>query len=65
MSGDLVASCVIPRVMLEASRGEEPAVLLGGISDLFVETDEDARAPGRRRAWLVTATWSSSSAIAA
>ena len=54
MSGDLVASCVIPRVMLEASRGEEPAVLLGGISDLFVETDQDAGAPGRRRAWLVT-----------
>ena len=54
MSGNVVASCVIPRVMLAAPRGEEPAVMLGGISDLFVETEADAGAPGRRRAWLVT-----------
>ena len=30
------------------------AVMLGGISDLFVETDPSAGTPGRRRAWLVT-----------
>ncbi|MEI6658885.1 MAG: esterase-like activity of phytase family protein [Planctomycetota bacterium] len=54
MRGDVVASCVIPRVMLAAPRGEEPAVMLGGISDLFVEPDADAGTPGRRRAWLVT-----------
>ena len=54
MSGDVVASCVIPRVMLAAPLGEQPAVMLGGISDLFVETVAAAGAPGRRRAWLVT-----------
>jgi hypothetical protein len=54
MKGAVVASCVIPRVMLAAPRGEEPAVMLGGISDLFVETDADAGTPGCRRAWLVT-----------
>ena len=59
MRGDLVASCVIPRMMLAAPSGEEPAVMLGGISDLFVETGSirtgaDAGTAGRRRAWLVT-----------
>ncbi|MBU6222126.1 MAG: esterase-like activity of phytase family protein [Planctomycetes bacterium] len=54
MRGHVVATCEIPRVMLAAPSGEEPAVLLGGISDLFVETDADAGAPGNRRAWLVT-----------
>lgn len=50
----LVASCEVPRTMLATSAGAEPAVALGGISDLFVEAAAADGGSGRRRAWLVT-----------
>ena len=50
----LVATCVLPRPTLAAAVGAEPAVKLGGISDLFVEAADAGGASGRRRAWLVT-----------
>ena len=53
-SGKLVAACVVPRPTLAAAVGAEPAVKLGGISDLFVEAADADAAPGRRRAWVVT-----------
>ena len=48
ISGDLVASCVIPRAMLAAPRGEEPAVLLGGIRVEIVEAWRRLRRGGGR-----------------
>jgi hypothetical protein len=50
----VVARCVIPRVMLAAAIDGEPAVLLGGISDLFLEPVGRSGAGGTRRAWVVT-----------
>lgn len=50
----LVASCVLPRSTLSAPAGAEPAVTLGGISDLFVEAAAVDGGSGRRRAWVVT-----------
>jgi len=50
----LVATCVLPRTTLAASAGAEPAVMLGGISDLFVQAADPEGASVRRRAWVVT-----------
>lgn len=52
-SGELVAWCVLPRQTLAGSLGAEPAVTLGGISDLFVEA-AGAAGDTARRAWVVT-----------
>lgn len=56
-SADVAASCLLPRVLLAAPHGDETAVMLGGISDLFVEAAPaagDSAAVGRWRAWLLT-----------
>ena len=53
-SGELVASCVLPRSTLSAPAGAEPAVMLGGISDLFVEAAAVDGGSCCRRAWVVT-----------
>jgi hypothetical protein len=50
----IVASCVLPRPTLAPPVGTEPAVTLGGISDLFVEAAAADGVSGIRRAWLVT-----------
>ncbi len=54
---EVVAICPLPRAMLAAPSGEEPTVMLGGISDLFVDAAKDADdsdVVGGRRAWLLT-----------
>lgn len=48
--GMVVSSCMLPSVMLAPATADEPAVMLGGISDLWVERLD----AGRRRAWVVT-----------
>lgn len=48
----VVASCPVPAGRLSEATPEEPAVMLGGISDLCVEPNADAA--GWRRAWVVT-----------
>lgn len=49
----IVASCVIPQVTLAEPTGDQPAVMLGGISDLAVER-ADVAAAGCWKAWVVT-----------
>jgi len=46
----VAASCRLPEVELASATADEPAVMLGGISDLWVERI----AAGRWRAWAVT-----------
>lgn len=50
MAASVVASCTIPADTLAAATANEPAVILGGISDLCVEP----LAAGLWRAWAVT-----------
>jgi len=50
LAAEVVASCTLPAVTLAAATPAEPAVMLGGISDLCVERLEQ----GRWRAWAVT-----------
>jgi hypothetical protein len=49
---EVVAWCILPRVTLVEATADEPAVMLGGISDLWL--DRAGTAAGRLRAWLVT-----------
>lgn len=50
---EVVASCILPRTTLAEATEDEPAVPLGGISDLWLD-HAGGDAAGHLRAWLVT-----------